>query len=67
MAFQIVQKNNHLAVHGIFNCRASAERHLKETIPVYVARGYYDDKTLTADSFEVVERDPTLRKCGRRR
>lgn len=55
MSFAIVEKDNHLAVHGIFDYRDSAERFLKDTIPVYVAKSYYMNKTLTADSFEVIE------------
>lgn len=54
--FKIVEKKNPLAVHGLFDSRARAERHLKEVIPGYVARGLFMDKTLTADSFEVVEK-----------
>lgn len=52
---KVVEKQNHLAVHGIFESRESAERHIAETIPVYVAKGYFMDKTLTAESFEVIE------------
>lgn len=54
--FKMVEKKNPLAVHGLFYHRDTAEKFLKETVPVYVARGYYMDKTLTADSFEIVER-----------
>lgn len=55
MKYKIVEKKDHHAVHGIFSSRGSAEKHLKETIPLYVERGYFMDKTLKADSFEVVE------------
>lgn len=54
--FKLVEKKNPLAVHGLFDSRESAERHLKEVVPGYVARGYFMDKTLTAESFEVVEK-----------
>ena len=52
----LVEKKNHLAVHGYFDSRERAERHLRETIPVYVARGYFTDKTLRSEDFEVVEK-----------
>ena len=51
--FKIVEKKNPLAVHGIFDSRDRAERFLAETIPDYVARRLFMDKTLTADDFEV--------------
>jgi hypothetical protein len=53
MKFKIVEKENRLAIHGLFDSKESAERHLKETIPVYAANDYFMDKTLTADSFMV--------------
>ena len=56
MVWHIVEKNNPLALHGIFDSLARAERHLNEIIPVYVSRGYFMDKTLTADSFCIVEK-----------
>jgi hypothetical protein len=43
-----------LAIHGIFESRASAKRHLEEVIPAYVSQGYFMDKTLTANSFKIV-------------
>jgi len=53
--FKIVEKQNHLHVHQLFDSRESAEQFLREVVPVHVAKGYYMDKTLTADSFEVTE------------
>lgn len=53
--YKIIEKDNPLAVHGLFDSRERAERHLQETIPDYVRRGFFMDKTLTADSFKVVE------------
>jgi len=53
--FKIVEKRNVKAVHAIFNSRAKAERHLRVLIPVYVKRGYFDDKTLTPSDFTIVE------------
>lgn len=56
MQFVIVEKNNHLALHGIFDSRERADRHLTVVIPEYVRKSYFMDKTLTSDSFEVIER-----------
>ncbi len=53
--FAIVEKQNHLAVHGHFYTKSGAERFLEVEIPDYVRRGIFEDKTLSADSFEVVE------------
>jgi hypothetical protein len=56
MTFYIVEKDNHLAIHGIYESSEKAEKFIKETVPVYVSRGYYMNKILTKDSFEVIER-----------
>lgn len=56
--FKLVEKKNHLAVHAYFSNRESAEWHLATNIPVYVAKGYFIDKTLTKDSFEIIEVRP---------
>ncbi len=53
MQFAIVEKNNPLAVHGLFDSRERAERHLAVVIPEYVRKSYFMDKSLTADSFEI--------------
>jgi hypothetical protein len=53
--FKLVEKANHLAVHGLFGSRQSAETFLRDTVPVYLAKSYYMDKTLTVNSFEVIE------------
>lgn len=55
MTIKIVEKNNHLAVHGLFHSMARAERHLKVVIPDYCARGFFMDKTLTPDDFEILQ------------
>lgn len=52
--FKLVEKANPLAVHGIFDSLDRAERHLRITVPLYVAQGYFMDKSLTADSFEII-------------
>ena len=56
MEYEIVERDNPLALHGIFDTLASAQRHLTETIPCYVARGYFVDKTLAAADFVIRER-----------
>lgn len=53
--YWLVEKVNHLALHGIFDSRASAMRHLNQVIPEYVRKSFFMDKTLTAGSFEVIE------------
>ena len=55
--YKLVEKKSHHKVHGLFLSRGSAERHLKEVIPMYCNRGYFMDKTLTPDSFEVIGPD----------
>lgn len=62
--FALVEKANHLAIHGIFDTRARADDFLRITVPTYVARGYYTDKTLTAESFEIIpyQVSPTRKK-----
>ncbi len=52
---KLVEKNNHLAVHALFDTLDRAERHLSVVIPDYVARGFFMDKSLTADSFEIIQ------------
>lgn len=56
--WKLVEKKNHLAVHGLFVSKESAEKFLAEMVPVYCQRGYYMDKTLAPESFEV--KVPTL-------
>lgn len=53
-AFKLVEKANPLAVHGHFDTKERAERHLSVSIPEYCARGFFMDKTLTPESFEIV-------------
>jgi hypothetical protein len=53
MTYKIVEKANPLAVHAICSTLASAERWLAIAAPHYVAKGYFVDKTLTADSFTI--------------
>lgn len=51
--YVIVEKKNPLAVHAICDSMQSAQRWLTVNAPEYVAKGYFMDKTLTTDSFEV--------------
>ena len=55
MKYHIVETNNRLALHGIFDTYESASRHLIETIPEYVRLGYFMDKTLKANDFTIIE------------
>jgi hypothetical protein len=56
MAYHIVEKKNPNALHGVFGNRERAEKHLRDVVPLYVSHSYFMDKTLCADSFEIVER-----------
>jgi hypothetical protein len=53
MEIKIVEKKNHLAVHGLFDSYERAEWFLHHVVPEYVAKGYYMDKTLKADDFTI--------------
>lgn len=55
--YKIVEKNNPLAIHGLFDSRDRAEYHLTHNIPVYVEQKLLTDKTLTAKDFIIVERE----------
>ncbi len=54
--FKLVEKSNHNNIHGIFGSKESGEQFLKEIVPLYIKNGYYCDKKLTIDSFEVIEK-----------
>ena len=54
MKIKLVEKDNHLAVYALFDSMDRAIKHLTENIPVYCQRGYFMDKTLTPDSFEII-------------
>lgn len=57
MRAKLVEKANHLAVHGLFHSRGSAERHLRDEIPGVCEKKMFTDKTLTPESFEVIDSD----------
>lgn len=54
--YYVVEKKNPLAVHCIADTRERAEHWVNEKAPLYCARGYFMDKTLTPESFEIQER-----------
>jgi hypothetical protein len=54
MSYYLVEKRDHLAVHCIFDSLERAVQFLAITVPIYCERGYYMDKTLTADDFEII-------------
>lgn len=54
--FLLVEKSNHNAVHVFFMCRERAEQFLRDVVPGYCEQGLYMDKTLTPESFEIIER-----------
>lgn len=54
--YALVEKDNRLAVHGLFATPGRARHHLRARVPDYVARGYYMDKTLTVESFAILDR-----------
>lgn len=51
---KLVEKDNHDAVHGLFDSMERAERHLNKVIPEYCKRGYFMDKTLKPSSFIII-------------
>jgi len=53
--FKIVEKANEKATHGIFDTEERAQNHLNNVIPSYCERGFFMDKTLTKDSFKIIE------------
>lgn len=53
--FIIVEKKNHLAHHAHCSNRERAEHWLNVNAPEYCKKGYFMDKTLTPDSFEIIE------------
>jgi hypothetical protein len=56
MKYYIVEKDNPIVIHGIFDTLENAQRHLKMNIPFYCRRGFFMDKTLTPESFTITGR-----------
>ena len=57
MRWDVVEKKNPFHLHAICSTRESAERWIKELAPEYCAKGFFMDKTLTPESFEIIERN----------
>lgn len=55
MIFKVIEKNNPLAVHAHCCTLESAKRWITVNAPEYCAKGYFMDKTLTPDSFTILE------------
>lgn len=55
LEWHIVEKKNHNALHGIFDSPDRAINHLENIIPEYVRKGFFMDKTLTKNDFEIIE------------
>ncbi len=53
VTIKIVEKLNHLAVHAHCSTHESAKRWLAEKAPEYCAKGYFMNKALTPDDFEI--------------
>lgn len=54
--FMVIEKNNPLSVHAHCSTRESAQRWIDVNAPVYCAKGYFMDKSLTPDSFTIKEK-----------
>lgn len=52
--FKIVEKRNRLAVHAHCCTLESAQRWIAVKAVEYCRKGYFMDKTLTPDDFEIV-------------
>lgn len=52
-AIVLREKKQPLAVHAIFSSMQSAEKHLRDVIPDYCARGLFINKTLQPSDFEI--------------
>lgn len=54
MQYVIVEKTNPLAIHCICDTLERAEYWINVLAPSYCARGFFTDKTLTAQSFKII-------------
>ena len=54
--YQIIEKNNPLAVHAICDTLERAQHWIQANAPLYYFKGYFMDKTLTPNSFTIVKR-----------
>ena len=53
MKYKVIEKNNPNAVHAICDTLERARHWIEVKAPEYAAKGYFMDKTLTADSFTI--------------
>ena len=53
MKFLVIEKQNRLAVHAICDTLERAQNWIDTKALEYVKKGYFMDKTLTADSFTI--------------
>jgi len=53
MRFLVIEKQNPLAIHAICDTLERAQHWIDRNAPEYVRKGYFMDKTLTADSFTI--------------
>jgi len=53
--FKIVEKNNYFAVHCLCDSLERAQHWIDVKAVEYCLRGYFTDKTLTPESFMIVE------------
>lgn len=53
MKFLVIEKQNRLAVHAICDTLERAQNWIDTKAPEYVRKGYFMDKSLTADSFTI--------------
>jgi hypothetical protein len=54
IAYKIVEKRNHLAAHALCDTKESAERWLTVDCVYACEHGFFMDKTLTPDDFEII-------------
>lgn len=57
MKYKAIEKKDKFAIHAICESKESAQRWININAVEYCAKGYFMDKTLTPDSFEVEKMD----------
>jgi hypothetical protein len=57
MKFYVVEKLNPLAVHAICDLKERAQHWIDTNAVQYCELGYFMDKTLTPDSFKIIEKE----------
>jgi hypothetical protein len=53
MDYIVYEKANPKAIHAICSSEESAQKWIAEIAPVYCSKGYFDDKSLTPESFAI--------------